>query len=338
MSWQLTHQTTSVAGPGKTPVPRLSIVIPCYQDADRFEATLASVLQNRPDDCEVLVVQPRAYTDPYELKDEVRFVEAPNGSSLVDLINLGIQMAQGALVHLLTCDIEVWEGWTEPAVAHFHDVRIASVSPLVVNKGTRSLVVARGVRYGSGGTRRIRRAVLARRRAQGGQVLGPTLAAGFYRRQALVDVGGFRRDVGVELVDVDISLRLQAAGYRCVHEAASLVTTEESVSSQALSFQSGREAELFFWCHAAQSGWVPALLMHPCSVVLELVGNLFRPQILLRMLGRVAACLEQVAPGRQAHCQHVQQPVGEGNMPPVLPLKPSSSPEQDTLVNSRAAA
>ena len=52
-------------------MPRLSIVIPCAQDAERFETTLASVLQNRPGDCELLLIQPRSYDDPYELADEV---------------------------------------------------------------------------------------------------------------------------------------------------------------------------------------------------------------------------------------------------------------------------
>ena len=47
-------------------MPRLSIVIPCAQDTAWFESTLASVLQNRPADCEVLVVQPREYDDPYD--------------------------------------------------------------------------------------------------------------------------------------------------------------------------------------------------------------------------------------------------------------------------------
>ena len=37
-------------------MPRLSIVIACPNDAEPFETTLASVLQNRPVDCEVIVV------------------------------------------------------------------------------------------------------------------------------------------------------------------------------------------------------------------------------------------------------------------------------------------
>ena len=100
-------------------MPRLSIVIPCIQEAGSFEATLASVLQNRPDDCEVLVVQPRTYDDPYELKDDVRFVQAPADATLIDLINVGVEKSTGEIVHLLSCEVEVEEGWTQPALKHF---------------------------------------------------------------------------------------------------------------------------------------------------------------------------------------------------------------------------
>ncbi len=319
-------------------MPRLSIVIPCVQDAARFETTLASVLQNRPDDCEVLVVQPRAYTDPYELKDEVRFVQGPEGSSLVDLINLGIQMAHGAILHVLSCEMEALEGWAEPAMAHFRETAIASVSPLVVDRGTQSQVVARGVDYGSGGVRRVRRGghvdALGRRH----QVLGPTLAAGFYRRQSLLEIGSFRSEVGVELADVDISLRLQAVGYRCVHEERSLVATEGTVDGPLLTYQSGREAEQFFWCQTAQSGWLSVLCLHPCGVMAELFCNLLHPQILLRMLGRVKVCLERITPGHAENCVGLQQPVGQMNAQRVLPLKPATSTERDATVNPRAAA
>ncbi len=98
---------------------RLSILIPCIQEAGCFEATLASVLRNRPEECEVLVVQSRSYDDPYDLKDEVRFVQAPADGTLVDLVNFGINAAVGDIVHLLSCDTEVSEGWTRTGITAF---------------------------------------------------------------------------------------------------------------------------------------------------------------------------------------------------------------------------
>ena len=62
----------------------------------------------------------------------MRFLQAPADSSAVELINLGIEAAAGAIVHVLSCDVEVIDGWTEPALVHFDDPALGSVSPLVV--------------------------------------------------------------------------------------------------------------------------------------------------------------------------------------------------------------
>ena len=57
-------------------MPRLSIVVFCFHDSQLLEETLVSVLQNRPDNSEVLVMHDGTYEDPYDLVDEVRFIEA----------------------------------------------------------------------------------------------------------------------------------------------------------------------------------------------------------------------------------------------------------------------
>jgi hypothetical protein len=87
------------------PVPRLSIVIPCLGGAAEFDGTLVSVLQNRPADCEVLVVHTAAYDDPYQLGEEVQFLRA-SSRSLVELINSACQHATGEIVHLVGCGLE----------------------------------------------------------------------------------------------------------------------------------------------------------------------------------------------------------------------------------------
>ncbi len=317
-------------------MPRLSIVIPCVQDAGRFETTLASVLQNRPDDCEILVVQPRSYDDPYELKAEVRFVEGPSDFNLIELLELGVGMAGGEIVHILSCDVEVEEGWTESALSHFQEASIASVSPLVVDRDTRSLVLARGVRYSRGGRRQTHRARLSRRQMRRGYLLGPTLAAGFFRRQSLVEVGGFRADVGHEWADVDISLRLRAAGYRCLHDASSVIITRERLHRPPVTYQSGREAEKYFWCRTTTANRISTMVMHTGGVAAELVGNLTRPQILLRMFGRVAVYWERKFARAETGQVAPQTHAAPGGSQPVVPLPVSSASTGDSPVNPRA--
>jgi hypothetical protein len=77
-------------------------VIPCQGGAAEFDGTLVSVLQNRPADCEIVVVHRDPYDDPYGLGSEVRFIRS-DGHQLVGLANLGIEQARGEVVHLLGC-------------------------------------------------------------------------------------------------------------------------------------------------------------------------------------------------------------------------------------------
>jgi cellulose synthase/poly-beta-1,6-N-acetylglucosamine synthase-like glycosyltransferase len=326
------------AGSGKTPVPQLSIVIPCVRDAVSFEATLASVLQNRPDDCEVFVVQPRAYSDPYQLEGEVVFVQAPADAVTADLINLGFQRAAGSIVHVLSCDAEVREGWTTPAVAHFDDPVLGSVSPLVVTKHA-SAVVARGVRYTPGGRRRVCGATgRLRQNAAAWPVAGPTLTAGFYRREAVLQVGGFCRDVGEVLADVDLALALRTLGWRTVHEPDSIVTTDQPVPTTGLSLRSGREAELLFWRNGAGTGWWQALLCHPGTLLGELVGNLHRPAVVLQMAGRAQGACEYVCRHRHRSAPRDAGAAVQRFHRDIVPFSRGYDTEHKPSAHPRAAA
>lgn len=316
-------------------MPQLSIVIPCVRDAVAFEATLASVLQNRPDDCEVLVIQPRAYSDPYQLADEVVFVQAPSDATSVDLINLGFQRAAGAIVHLLSCEVAVSDGWTDPVIGLFADPQLGSVSPLVIAPGD-GAVVARGVRYAVGGGRRVCSATRRRRRTRGWRVAGPTLAAGFYRREAVLEAGGFCRDVGELLADVDLALALQGRGWRTAHEQDSIVMIEQPMAKAGLSWRQGRQSELLFWRHSAGPGRWRALLCHAGTLLGELVGNLHRPALALQLLGRAhGACLHVCR--RRRGVQAVVS-AAEGADRAIVPMGRGGEPEQRSSAHDRIAA
>ena len=75
-------------------MPRLSIIIPVLGNLELLEDTLVSVLENRPDSCEIIVVLDEVYEDPYELKDEIRFDRAPPGAGLVAGANLAIGLSR----------------------------------------------------------------------------------------------------------------------------------------------------------------------------------------------------------------------------------------------------
>ena len=97
-------------------MPGLSIIILGWDRPEHFEDTLASVLQHRPEDCEILVVHAESYDDPYDLGDEVRFIAAPAGCSRAAQLNLGIRESRGEVVHWLAGGLTVEEDWAPRAV------------------------------------------------------------------------------------------------------------------------------------------------------------------------------------------------------------------------------
>ena len=74
--------TASMPTTTATP-PRLSIVIPAPGDESTLEETLVSVLENRPENSEIVVVLGFGYHDPWNVCEEVRFIQALLGPTVL---------------------------------------------------------------------------------------------------------------------------------------------------------------------------------------------------------------------------------------------------------------
>lgn len=256
-------------------MPALSIIIPCLGDAAEFDGTLVSVLQHRPADCEVLVVHRLPYDDPYDLGDEVRFLHWP-GASLVELLNAGIAEADGDVLHVIACGLEATDRWTVAAVAHFDDPEVAAVAPVVFEADQQAIVSA-GIRWTAGGTRRevtdprVLSPGSGRLRSQ---ILGPTLIAGFYRREVLAALDGFEAELGDELADVACCLALQALERITVVEPTSqLVQIAKPALAARGALAHGKSLERLFWRSAAERSWPASFAMHGLAVLADAVSR-----------------------------------------------------------------
>jgi hypothetical protein len=260
-----------------------------------METTLVSVLENRPHDCEIVVVLTSRYDDPYDLAEEVRFIVDPDATGLAEALETGLHACRGAVVHLLSAGAEVDEGWADAAVEHFLDHRIAAVAPLVLRSRDESLVCSAGVEYRAGGVRT--RGACGMPIGDVGRssfdVLGPTVVAGFYRRETLLAIARpFDRAVTGDLLDVDTALQLQAAGYRAVVEPRSVVFRSAVQPPVVPPFAAGRGAERLFWRNAPQRGMVRDLLAHVGTILGELFAGRTLGEKAGRLMGRAVASLE----------------------------------------------
>lgn len=208
-------------------MPRLAIVIPALGEIDAMENSLVSVLEHRPDDCEIIVVLNRPYADPYDLAGEVTFVEAAPHSGLAACAERGIAAAGADIVHVLAAGCEVVENWTDEALLHFGDPRVAAVAPLLLG-GPGIDVICHGVELLPGGARRLRcaaavSAVVGTPSRKARTIAGPALVAAFYRKSAIDAVGGLPVATGDDLADVDLAYSLATAGYNIAWEPESRV-------------------------------------------------------------------------------------------------------------------
>jgi hypothetical protein len=256
-----------------------------------LETTLVSVLEHFPDDCEIVVVHSAAYDDPYDLKSELRFIEAPARTGYVGCANLGIQASRAPIVHLLAAGLEATEGWAEAAMARFLDPTVAAVAPVVRNQFDSDEILAAGICYHQGGRPEIRAALPADTDVASTEATTfPIARAAFYRRQALnIFGGGFPTSVGNELAAAELGLSLSHAGYRTVLEPRCKILGSPKSCHGSRGFGFGLSAERLFWRNLPMNGYLASIAMHPWSVVRELAGSLSNGAAILQLLGRIAA-------------------------------------------------
>lgn len=268
---------------------RLSVVIPAV-DATALEDTLVSVLEHRPGHCEVVVALGTPYDDPWNIREEVTFVDAPRGSGLVDCVTAGLAAAQGDVITLLAAGWQATDGWSESALRHFSRPDVAAVVPLAVAAGDREQPVAAGIRRTPGG-RSV--TVVPRRRAggiaTGGLPSAPLLEAGFWRADVLRRIG-LSSACGDALAAADLAAGLAAAGVEVVLEPEARVVAGPT-PRQPSPFAAGLHAERLFWRSLACEPTAPALLAHAGEVLRHVVAT--APLGTLAMLaGRLTALLQ----------------------------------------------
>ena len=252
--------------------PALSIVVPAPHDASALEATLVSVLENRPDGCEIVVSLGFAYDDPWRLGDEVRFVPAPPGSGLASCANVGIAASAAPLVHVLAAGWLATPGWTDRPLTIFEDGDVKAVVPAVVAATAPDAVVAAGLRVTRGG-RRVE--IVTRRRLDASRIrpAGPLLEAGFWRADVLEAAGpGFATSCGDWLADADMATAAACLPGRVVFAAESRVV-RGPLRRRPNAFTAGLQAERLFWRSLGRGGVAVALAAHAVEVVRAVVAS-----------------------------------------------------------------
>ncbi len=216
-------------------MPRLSIIVPHRHHDARLEATLLSVLENRPDDSEIIVVHDGSYSDPYRLDDEVIFIAEQPASNTLQLLNAGLMASCSPAVCVLLDGHTVSADWSESPLNRLLGEETAAVAVPIAS--TRNPSSRRASAHG------IDARLLRPGMAQSGRVeltsgrgdcIGPLLACGFYRRKVLLALGGWNDALDEHTADVELALALRALGFNCLRDD-SLAAVNDSGQSRRLS-------------------------------------------------------------------------------------------------------
>jgi hypothetical protein len=270
-------------------VPRLAIVITAVGSVESVERTLVSVLENRPTDCEVFVALNQPYSDPYDLKDEVRFVQN-DSRSVCQRINQTLAETRAPFVHLLQSGCQVTEGWTEAPLARFGDRQVGSVAPLVLDLEHGDRIFAAGIGYRPRGKRFLVGAGQNQlTNEMQAAIIGPGGFAAFYRKAALDLVGGLSAQLGAQQADVDLALCLAKGGFTVAVEQQSRVLASRDVDQPESPFRQALHDERLFWRNLPAVGRTKTLLAHAVLVGLELLSSMPRPRLLAQLAGRAVA-------------------------------------------------
>lgn len=275
---------------------RFSLIIPLSSTGTdehiaRFDETLASVLRNRGESCQIIVVHDGSYDDPYDLAREVDYVDVTGSRGLIDAFNAGVDVARGQWVGLLRPGIQLDENWDELIADAFDDANVGCVSPAIVSTERPGRLVAAGVAI----NRRLNRTLSAAgkritpRTVRKARPLGPTCWAAFYRRNLLVALGECDRDLDAHYLDVDLALSLKNLGFECTFcgDCEVILDDDEEIIHESC-WAHGRSAQRASVRHAglegavSESGFVSSLLT-------ELLTSPWRPANLKHILGRLSS-------------------------------------------------
>ncbi len=217
----------------------LTVIIPTWNQCQLLENCLHS-LGRQTASCHILVVD-NGSIDSTQTVIEAQRTNFPGRLDCIQLgrnfgfahaVNEGIKAAQTDFIALLNNDTEVDHHWIEAglhALKELHDYSFFASK--IVNFDQRDFLDCAGDCYSQAG--------IPYKRGYGEPVenfpksepvLGASAAAAFYLRSLFDEIGFFDEDFITYLEDVDLSLRAQLLGHRCLYLPDAIVYHMEAAS------------------------------------------------------------------------------------------------------------
>ncbi|MCW9000734.1 MAG: glycosyltransferase family 2 protein [Kangiellaceae bacterium] len=267
---------------------KVSVLIPAWNEQVGIIKTIQSVLDTRYADLEVIVINDgstdathelvSAFIDDYQAKKyaksqvELKYIRLANGGK-ARALNHGVRMAGGDIIFTIDADSLMDKNAIENIVGKFRDPNVGAVAGnVIVGNRSKPIELIQQLEYLCGFFFKRSDGVFNSVHIIGG-------AAAAYRKEVLIQVGGFDKKIITE--DVEMSIRILRAGYKTKYAAGAVVFTEgpsdwNSLCNQRLRWKFGRiltyikHKELFFSTQRQHSPYLSFILL-PISLYVELL-------------------------------------------------------------------
>ena len=233
--------------------PLVTVLVPAYNESKVIVESVRALLTAEYAHLEILVVDDGSTDDTADLVDaiathepRVRCLRKSNGGK-ASAANLGMRHARGEIVVAVDADTVIAPDAIRRMVAHFADRRVTAVCGNVEVGNVRSLLTAfQAIEY-------VTSQNFDRRAFQSLNCIGVVPGAlGAWRRDAVLEVGGYGDDTLVE--DADLTLCVLRAGGVIAYEPRAIGRTEAPETLGALWKQRFRWTYGTYQCLAKHRG------------------------------------------------------------------------------------
>ena len=224
--------------------PLISVIIPNWNGAHHLPECLQSLRTQQFQNFETLVVDNGSSDESIELLardfDWVRVIPRDDNGGFSKAVNDGIRQSRAAFIVLLNNDTRAEPDWLAALHAGMQRYPEASLGAsrmllydpphLVDSAGDGySMRLGAGYNLASGQP--------SKQVDQDAWVFGACAGAAIYRRSLFDDIGLFDEDFFLIFEDVDIALRAQVAGHRCVYLADAMIFHKRGSSTDNSSLE-----------------------------------------------------------------------------------------------------
>lgn len=220
-------------------MPRISVVIPNWNGMEHLPLCLAALESQTLTGFETVVVD-NGSTDGSlqfirEEHPQVRVVELEGNLGFPAAVNAGIRASDSEYVVLLNNDTRAENGWLERLVSAMDETPAAGfgASKILRYDPPHPIdSVGDGYSLWKGGGYNVGAFESRANYSDRAWVFGACAAAAIYRRAMFDEIGGFDEDFFLNFEDVDLSMRAQLAGYRCLYVPDAVVYHKRGASRQ----------------------------------------------------------------------------------------------------------